>query len=943
MFFIFSLKLYAQSKYLKLDSKNGLPNELVYSSVMDSDQVAWFGTDGGLVKYDGIKYKFYTKNDGLPNTSLISLDILGKNHLAIGSFNGLIEFKNNEFKFIDENRYTVVNLFSNEKYIFYITGAYELFIFDRKKRVTKNYNIDNERFYRVNRFKNGFIAVSEIGVHLFDENLNVKLIKPEGFEEKKYSYISSYKEYFVISNLKKTYMYKNDSLIKIVDFEDYIEEEITRVHIDSKLNIWISENLPSQTIFKYDHSKVIPINSIINSRQIINSFYEDNAGNIHLNTYGNGVFILKNNNNYQITNEDDLENTITTDFYQSSNKLNIILNSNGFYYYNSNNQINKSKLNYFHSNSLNYYYNISEYVNGYILSCSTPISKINDYKKINIENDIFYIFSSSYIYYDSISKLLINDFYGNRISFFKVNNDGTYKEVKKYVNESYRNKVQNITKINNKYFISTNNGLGILDSALHFKLHYKNNSFKQLFEMNGTYYIIMNDGLFSYKENYLYKVSYFDGIPVQNITQIDNQIFVSTNQGLYIIHKPTKKIIRLHDKNELISNQTVKVRSFNDMLYVITKKGINAFDKKYFNNLFYHSSNSKNIFRYIKVDDFLTYTNKEISIERNTNSIGIYFSPNDLMSSYYIRYSVDNHPWIYENLNTRSIVLNTLESGLHQIKVQHSLNNITWEDSFTIKYKKELYFYETTWFTIIVFTISILLIGAIIFYYFKTRNKKLSKKFKIQHEISELKMHALNAAINSHFIYNVLSAIQYFVRSKQLENASTFLAYFAKLIRITVDNSDNSFISLKQELERIELYLKLERLRLDNRLDYIIDIDPTISTSISVPNMLILPFIENAILHGIVPSEKQGLITIQLKRIDHEFVEISIDDNGVGIQSVKSNNVNKRSIGLENVKKRLSLFASTEESVKIINKSDRDPSITGVKVSFNIPIIHHNS
>jgi hypothetical protein len=217
----------------------------------------------------------------------------------------------------------------------------------------------------------------------------------------------------------------------------------------------------------------------------------------------------------------------------------------------------------------------------------------------------------------------------------------------------------------------------------------------------------------------------------------------------------------------------------------------------------------------------------------------------------------------------------------------------------------------------------------------------------ISHQIhvAESRLAALRSQMNPHFIFNSLNAIQHYIHSNQRELAESFLSTFAILIRQILDNSVNASIPLCEELQTIELYMKLEKARFGSRLNYEIKVDDLLDAeNILVPSMLIQPYIENAIVHGLSSKQDGGAIAILLKRKDN-VIECIIKDDGVGRKKaaeLKSRNMIKtKSHGMSITQARLELLnqeLNIPVSVQIEDLYDEQGFPMGTQVEICIPL-----
>jgi hypothetical protein len=187
--------------------------------------------------------------------------------------------------------------------------------------------------------------------------------------------------------------------------------------------------------------------------------------------------------------------------------------------------------------------------------------------------------------------------------------------------------------------------------------------------------------------------------------------------------------------------------------------------------------------------------------------------------------------------------------------------------------------------------------------------KQKSEIDNISKKLTELQLAALRSQMNPHFIFNALNSIKKFVLSNDSENADIFLSKFSKLMRLILNTTPEASISLGKEIEMLTLYLELEKLRFGNKLNYNIHVDQSLSEgAIFIPTMIVQPFIENAILHGIMHKEGDGEINISFFDCS-KYLKIEVKDNGVGRKAAeilsRNNDRPHNSFGIEATKTRL--------------------------------------
>ena len=211
------------------------------------------------------------------------------------------------------------------------------------------------------------------------------------------------------------------------------------------------------------------------------------------------------------------------------------------------------------------------------------------------------------------------------------------------------------------------------------------------------------------------------------------------------------------------------------------------------------------------------------------------------------------------------------------------------------------------------------------------------------HKTAELELQSLRTQLNPHFMFNSLNSIQELILLEENEKSQSYLARFGKLLRMLLENAESPFISLRKEIDFLQLYLGLENLRIPD-LQYSISTDPTLNTEETlIPNMILQPYIENAIWHGLSHKEKDKQLQIRIYR-ENGTVNYEIEDNGVGRKKaaeLKSLFRQKhQSKGMELLSKRFKLL--NEEYSSDINTTITDViknnEVAGTLVRIKVPV-----
>jgi ligand-binding sensor domain-containing protein len=219
-----------------------------------------------------------------------------------------------------------------------------------------------------------------------------------------------------------------------------------------------------------------------------------------------------------------------------------------------------------------------------------------------------------------------------------------------------------------------------------------------------------------------------------------------------------------------------------------------------------------------------------------------------------------------------------LNPGSYRFEVRSHIKGFDWSEPASFSFAIEKPFWETWWLR----TLVILTAAALIVLIFRFRLKQLRTKTEMQNQLRELELKAFKLQMNPHFIHNALNSIQSLVINNRNNEASLYINKFARLLRQILENSDKNLISLDKELYSLQLYIDLEKLRMDMDVDYIVQLGELITPSeIKIPPLLLQPFVENALWHGL--SKKEGHKKITLDIHDQEgWLICKITDNGIG-------------------------------------------------------------
>ena len=316
---------------------------------------------------------------------------------------------------------------------------------------------------------------------------------------------------------------------------------------------------------------------------------------------------------------------------------------------------------------------------------------------------------------------------------------------------------------------------------------------------------------------------------------------------------------------------------------------------------------------------------KPISI-KNPSNLSLRYGQNSLVfvldsaaKKLYFRLVGFDKNWQEAN-NIQTIQYANLGGGEYVLELKNDANSLIINQ---LKFSIENPFWLKWWFVPAILLYIFFMAGSVfyLFYFYKIR-----KKIQMNALRSELENQALRSQMNPHFLFNVLNAIKNYILFGEYENAERYLGKFSKLMRLILNNSRNQFVSLKSEIELIELYVALEQ-RQKERFKFMVSVDGNIIENLcQIPSMVIQPFIENAIIHGLNPKPTpDGILTLKILLKNENLLQIEVQDNGIGRAEAQKMDAHLRSehqsAGIE----------MTEERLRLLNQEKR-PTIPPLQI-----------
>ncbi len=312
----------------------------------------------------------------------------------------------------------------------------------------------------------------------------------------------------------------------------------------------------------------------------------------------------------------------------------------------------------------------------------------------------------------------------------------------------------------------------------------------------------------------------------------------------------------------------------------------------------------------------------------------------ELFQYRYRMHGVDED-WV---LTSRNLAQYTaLSPGEYRFEVQAINKSGLWSSSSTpITFRIRPPVWERVWFRALITIIILLFSALVIIYWTRVQRRREKRRMELNRKISKMELRALRSQMNPHFLFNTLSSIQHFITVNKSKEAIQYLSKFARLMRTILENSKKSEIPLRSELEALDLYLLLESFRFKEKFNYEIVIEDELDQDYDhTPPLLIQPYVENAIVHGMMHKREKGNIFVHLKR-EEDMLLCVVEDDGVGREKALEFKKGKHeSSGLSITKERLEIINSTRKSnlsVKIIDLKDDEGNATGTRVEIHIPL-----
>ncbi len=910
----FNLLFGQEPHYINYTTEDGLPSSTVYQIKQDKNNSIWFGTDGGISKYNGESFRNY-----LPNTykhvgvlrihedhngrlyflsssnqiaiyspvldSMRLLQMFNENGESIAGIDEILcsfqVLKNGAFKmgFSTDGDYAVVRRDGLVK--FYNDTINEGVNIELSEKEIFFYSTDQSKHMTVNGKKNSYNNISSI-------HLKATVLDEGGI---------------VLGQGNQLTLIRKDSIIETKKFKKTIIE----VNTDKKNNVWVSFYAGGTVCYAIEDNKLVKKKHFLKEYSVT-GILEDHEGGYWFSTIEKGVFYTPTINIKFFNDQSKLSGLRVTSMTGNSDDEVVVGYANGsitvfrsdtiFGIFNSKNVSNGNTIANIDYDQLNNQYLISTYSNLLILkdgelkphkfgfiSCHHTLSdKIENGFWFKNKEFIGYVRNDSLIYkYPSIQiarRTLLYDLDGTVI-LTSGDRSLHYNREKEFQKE-----VIDTKRIALRALYNANDSIVIGHTVVNGGLLIKTPLFKKKIFLN--------------KEKYINAV----------IFESPNTLWIVTNGGLMRLTFDKGKLLLDDFSREIgvLNNEQRAIYKQNESLWIHSTTGLYVIDKKAIVSI---EPTAPSVNSISSVDS--TYRNPIENLTFKSNENNLTFKLQAITfkykGEYKFEYQLDGINEEYTELGGNELNLTNLDYGKYTLNYRIKTVNGIYSPESHYSFEILTPFWATWWFITLIIIGLLLILYLIIRKIFNRILAREKKKSEMRELIHSLRLQSIQSQFNPHFTFNAVSSIQHHISASTVDEAKTYLGMFSSIMRSILMNSEKETIPLAEELKLLETYLKLEKLRFKDKLSYEFRITPSVDPEYDrIPPMIIQPILENAINYGLFNKPEGGTILIDFDVIN-DVLYCTIEDDGVGFEAVKKIQESKRTRssgkGLNLVKERL--------------------------------------
>lgn len=946
MFFLLSVlfvRVSAQTpsfNFQKLGTEEGLNNANIFNIEQHPNGLLYFTTQNGIYSYDGY-YFSKLAIDSLRSNALITASIFKNNQLLLSLRDegiAKLDLHTKGYTFLPHLSLTdnnADNLIFTDNFAYLLISRIKIIIVDlRTGKVTQDQlkKQGNLAFCLYKTTAGKILLGRSDGLYDLTNGQQVKLpvltnapVYAITQDKEGKLYLGSAGKIYVINRgkvekeIEPSYKVKTNSFLP-----EGQGRSINKIICDAFDRIWFT-SYPEESLFLFANNTVYDVFQGLNiPPTLIKCLFKDEEQNIWVGTNNDGLYFIQN----------AFFNSINFDYSGKNLNINQVFLKGQLLVAATNNGL-------FGLNLQNYQAKILSRPDEvfqepiYGLSEGKEVIYYSKINEINLFPSIFFTSERSYRFKPIIAKLfypasekesILADW---NLNILLANGDGT-KVLDTLISFSdYRISVNTLLKKDDLLYVGTSNGLFTYDfksrKIRNIKSRELNFNINDLCIVDGKLYAGHEGGLTNVTEGKL--IDQFGSLSlntVRKIRQYGDQIWLGTIDGVLVCDRSFNLLKILNKSNGLLSNSINDISFSDGRVGIATARGVSISD---LNNIIKYNARM----RPVTIAEVLSSRTEieqngsvyELSANQENLSIRFYSPLFARPNKQYFRWRMDEEDWKYFANNSFEV---GISGGRHRVEIQASSDNIAWSNSTSLSFNKVEKLSETSSGYLIFSLIAITLIILISFFWIRRIKVKSKRRLAEEQQVNLLKHQAMNSLLSPHFIFNSLTSIQNYINTNNGLRASEYLAKFSRLIRLIIEKAAQSHISLHDELARLTYYLELEKERFKNKFDYRIQLDEHLNThEIDIPNMIIQPYVENCIIHGILPKQAHGELTLSFKLSTEKKLRIIIEDNGIGLikarEHAKSDHKSLGTSTIQNILDINSKLSGKRQKVTMVDKS----------------------
>ena len=923
-----------------------MPANSVYSIYQDSKGFIWMAHDNGLTRYDGTRFKSYATTDMSSRAgSCVMEDLTGR--IWYENFDGYIFYVENDTMYAlqQEVPHGFLNFTLSEKWMCRLSNDHvDFYDLQSLKTVSRIDKLSN--FWTSSAYLNGDFYFLGEKLIVYNPKTGAKEVELEK-RNTGYNLMCKFDQGLLIASRynhnRQLLIYENGK-IKRLPFE--LNTQVQAVSAAGDY-FWFSTTAGVYVTDKQGH--LLNDGAPYFKEYNITSVFKDKEDNYWFTTAGSGVLLVH-----------DMQSKVV---FSDLHVTNITAGNGVLYVATFKNQLYKLESKYakpelFYQGKSTHPIEMAEYI-----ASSNKLFFVNDYFRyvdsqnrvetsiIGAVKDVCEIsrdvigFSATgacgYFLLDKKTRDVFRTVQGN--VDYKVPTDS------KYLIVNVRAKTVEYDPLRKRLYFGTGAGLIMVDTLGHKQnLLHKNKVIypqRMIKTRDSVFVLDINGSLYRIEDDKLVTSQLFGKVdePIKNI-KVFNDTVIALTDHLLLWRVPNSPSI---NEMPVLGNEVTDFTLFRGDLCMVAANGIRLIplEKAHANAYVPKLQLIELIVNGATIDKRkltrLNYLENNIEIDFALPG----YSP---MASRNVCYSINDGAWISLGADARILRLPAMAPGEYTVRLAMGFPGKLLDNPIELPISINPPWYKSWWGTLIWL---LLLIGIISTYYIiqtrliLRRNKLAKEKDALENELRHSMHTAIKSQMNPHFFHNALNTIQSFIYSDDKKRASTYLTKFSRLSRMILEMSDKDNVRLSEELEAMELYLDIERVRFNEELAYHIQVDKSIQPDvITIPSMIIQPYIENALKHGLMHKKGEKLLSIQIKP-NGNVLEIVITDNGVGRERAEIINKSRQSkhisFATKATEKRLSLLNKSGQShvgVQYTDKKDLNGHPIGTSVRITVPL-----